>query len=103
MKQRRVQSGSGIGECSPNLHFILHRFQESLTEVGNGKHLVGTAMGDDQQRGQAESSKTNHRTSVELELKVKIRSRYERVFKSLKTDEIFVKLSKIPGGAVGLS
>jgi hypothetical protein len=94
----------GKGECSPDLHFILHCCQEGLTEVGNAKHLVGTAMADDQQRGQAKNSEMNHRTSVvELEPKVKIWSRYERVFRSLKTDGIFVKLSKMPDGAVGLS
>ena len=103
MKQRRIESGSGMGEGSPDLQFILHRFQEGLTEVGNGKHLEGTTI-EDQQRDQAASSETNHRKSrLALRLGAKNMSRYERVFRSLKTDVIFVKLSKVPGGAVGAS
>jgi hypothetical protein len=101
----RVESGSGIGECSSDLYLILHCFQEGLTEVGNTEHPVGTAVEEDQQRGQVTSSeKKNHRKSaLELRLTVKNRSRYERVFRSLETDGISVKLSKVPGGAVGAS
>ena len=103
MEQRRIESGSGMGEGSPDLQFILHRFQEGFTEVGNGKHLEGTTI-EDQQRDQAASFETNHRKSrLALRLGAKNMSRYERVFRSLKTDEIFVKLSKVPGGAVGAS
>jgi hypothetical protein len=104
MRQRRGESGSEIGECPPDLQLILNRFQEGLTEVGNGKHLPGTTIEEDQQRGQVTSSETNHRKpALELMSKIKNMSRYERVFRSLETDGIFVKLSKTPGGAVGPS
>jgi hypothetical protein len=88
----------------PDLHFILNCSQEGLTEVGNGKHLGGTTIEEDQLSDQSTGSKVNHRKAVGGPvLETKIMSRYERVFRSLETDGIFVKLSKIPGGAVGRS
>lgn len=45
-----------------------------------------------------------HRKSAEeLEGTLKTKSRYERVFRSLERDGMFVKLSKVPGGGVGPS
>ena len=103
MKQRRVKSGPEIGKCPSDLQLIVNCFQEGFTEAGNAKHLPGSTMDVDQQ-DQVTSSETNHRKlAVELTSKLKTMSRYERVFRSLETDGIFVKLSKIPGGAVGLS
>ena len=105
MGQRRVESGVEIEECSPDLQFVLHCSQEGLSEVGNWKHLEGTAIEEDQQTDdQATCSEMNHRKPPpELASKVMIMSRYERVFTSLDTDGILVKLSKIPGGTVGPS
>jgi hypothetical protein len=72
--------------------------------MGNGNHLPGTTMEEDQQRDQITTSKTNHRKpAVALVSATRNMSRYERVFRSLETDRIFVKLSKIPGGAAVLS
>ena len=89
---------------SPHLQLILDCFQESLTEVGDGKHLPGTTIEEDQRRDHIASSEMNHRKSaVAFVLETKNMSRYERVFRSLEADGIFVRLSKIPGGAVGLS
>jgi hypothetical protein len=100
----RVESWSRRGECSPDLYLILHCFQEGLTEVGNAEHLVGAAIEEDQQRPSNKFRKKNHRKpALELRLATKNMSRYERVFRSLETDGIFVKLSKMPGGAVGAS
>jgi hypothetical protein len=102
--KKRVESESGIGECPPDLQLILDRFQEGLAEVGNGKHLGGTTTEGDQQSGQSTVSEANHRKLAEgLVSATKIMSRYERVFRLFKTDGIFVKLSKVPGGAVGAS
>ena len=102
--ETRVESGSGMGERSPDLQLILDCFQESLTEVGDGKHLPGTTIEEDQRRDQVTSSEMNHRKSpLALVLATKNISRYDRVFRSLAADGIFMKLSKIPGGAVGLS
>ena len=70
--------------------------------MGNAEHLPGSTIEEDQQRDQGTNSRTNHRKSaLALALKLKIMSRYERVFRSIEIDAIFVKLSKIPGGAVG--
>ena len=41
--------------------------------------------------------------AVPLEGALKIMSTYERVFRSLDTDGMFVNLSKMPGGGVGES
>jgi hypothetical protein len=105
MKQRRVESGSRVGGGFSDLQFILNRSQEGLTEVGNGKHLGGTTVEEDQQSDQSSTgSEANYRKVVGGPvLETKIMSRYERIFRSLETDGIFVKLSKIPGGAVGES
>jgi hypothetical protein len=93
-----------MGEWSPDLQLILDCFQEGLTEVGNAKHLEGTAIEEDQQGDQATNSEMNHRKpAVPLEVELKIMSTYDRVFRSLEMDGIFMKLSKIPDGAVGLS
>ena len=72
--------------------------------MGDGKHLECTTIEEDQQRDQATSSEMNHRKpALELVSKLKIMSVYERVFTSLETDGILVKVSKRPGGAVGAS
>ena len=104
MRQRRVEFGSDIGERLPDLQLILNCFQEGLTEVGNWKHLPGTTIEEDQQRDRVTGSETNHRKpALELVVATENMSRYERVFRSLETDGISVKLSKMPGGAAGLS
>jgi hypothetical protein len=99
-----VKSDLGTGKCSPHLRLILNCFQEGLTEVGNWKHLPGTTIEEDQQRDRVTSSETNHRKSaLELVVTTENMSRYERVFRSLETDGISVKLSNIPSDAAGLS
>jgi hypothetical protein len=40
MGKRRVEFGSGIGEHSPDLQFILDCFQEGLSEVGDAAWLM---------------------------------------------------------------
>jgi hypothetical protein len=88
----------------PYLQLILDCFQEGLAEVGNAKRLGGTATEEDQQGDQTTDSEMNHRKlAVLLALELKIMSTYERVFRSLETDGIFTKLSKIPRGVIGLS
>ena len=93
-----------MGEGSPDLHLIFDCPQEGLTEVGDGKHLGSTTIEEDQQSDQSIGSEADYRKVVGGPvLETKIISRYERVFRLLETDGIFVKLSKIPGGAVGES
>ena len=88
----------------PDLQLILDCFQEGLVKVCNAKRLGGTAVEEDQQGDQATSSEMNHRKpAVLLALELEIISTYERVFRSFETDGIFTKLSKMPGGVVGLS
>ena len=72
--------------------------------MANAQHLVGATIEEYQKRSQVTDPEVTHRKpAVELVSALKIISTYERVFRSLELDGIFVKLSKVPGGGVGPS
>jgi len=70
---------SKMRERSPDRHLVLDCFQESLTEVVNAQHLVGTAVKEGQRRSQVTgpemtSPKSGGRVGISTQDHVNVRA-----------------------------
>jgi hypothetical protein len=56
--ETKAEYNSETRKCLPDLRLIFYCFQEGLTEVGNTKHLPGTAVEEGQQETKQQVPKT---------------------------------------------
>lgn len=102
--RREVESNFNAGKGTPTVNSVSTAFKRVSL-----KWLTPSIFQDPLQVKVNEETKRrvlewSHRNPAEeLDGILKIMSGYERVFRSLRTDGMFVKLSKTPGGGVGPS